>query len=92
MGLFEGEAQSLKVLLDTNIVLDVALERQPFYTASIQVLTLAYQEEIEAFVSASTVTDIYYIVRRAKGHDETLNFLRIISQFCRIATVDQNVT
>lgn len=52
---------------------------------------MAYRGEIEAFISASTVSDIYYIVRKAKGHDATLEFLHIIAPFCRIATVDQIV-
>lgn len=56
-----------------------------------QVLTFAYRTEIEAFISASTVSDIYYIVRKAKGHDATLEFLQIIAPFCRFATVDQRV-
>jgi predicted nucleic acid-binding protein len=81
----------LRVLLDTNIVVDVALERQPFYTVSVQVLASAYRGEIEAFISASTVSDIYYIIRKAKGHNATLEFLQIIAPFCRIATVDQLV-
>ncbi len=81
----------MRILLDTNIIVDVALEREPFYTASMRVLTFAYRGEMEAFISASTVSDIYYIVRKAKGHDETLEFLRIIAPFCRIATVEQSV-
>jgi len=91
MGISEGETQPLRVLLDTNIVVDVALERQTFYTVSMQILASAYRGEIEAFISASTVSDIYYIVRKAKGHNATLEFLQIIAPFCRIATVDQFV-
>lgn len=67
MGISEGEAQSLKVLLDTNIIVDVALERQPFYTSSMQVLTFAYRGAVEAFISASTVSDIYYFGVKPKG-------------------------
>lgn len=81
----------MKVLLDTNIVIDVALKRQPFYPASLRVLALAYQGTIEAFISASTVTDIYYLVSKARGHNATLDFLRIITPSCQIATVDQQV-
>lgn len=91
MGVFAGEAQSLKVLFDTNVVVDIALKRQPFYSASLRVLTLAYQGAIEAFISASTVTDIYYLVRKAKGHDATLDFLKLIIPFCQIAAIDQRV-
>jgi predicted nucleic acid-binding protein len=31
MGSFKGEIQSVKILLDTNIILDIALARQPFF-------------------------------------------------------------
>ena len=81
----------MRVLLDTNIIVDVALERQPFYTSSVQVLTFAYRGTVDAWISASTVSDIYYLVRKAKGHEATLEFLRITTSFCRIATVDQTV-
>jgi len=57
----------------------------------VQVLTFAYRGTVDAFVSASTVSDIYYLVRKAKGHEATLEFLQIIASFCRIATVDQTV-
>jgi predicted nucleic acid-binding protein len=69
----------------------VALQRQPFRILSGQVLACAYRREIAAFISASTVSDIYYIVRKAKGHAATLDFLRIIAPYCQIATVDQYV-
>lgn len=38
----------MKVLLDTNIIIDFALERQPFYSESEQVFALAQQRRIEA--------------------------------------------
>jgi predicted nucleic acid-binding protein len=77
--------------IDTNIVIDVALQRQPFYPTSLQLLTLAYRGTIQAFISSSAITDIYYLIRKAKGHDATLDFLRIITSCCHIATVDQSV-
>lgn len=66
----------MKVLIDTNIIVDVALERQPFYTESVQVISLVYQKQIEGYLSASTWSDIYYIIRKQKGRDLTLDFLR----------------
>lgn len=57
----------MKVLLDTNIIIDDALERQPFWDASEQVLSLIEQRQIEGYISASTFSDLYYIIRRARG-------------------------
>jgi predicted nucleic acid-binding protein len=78
----------VKVLLDTNIIVDVAVERQPYFGDSETVLSLVEQGEIEGYISASTFGDLYYIIRRDKGRDLTLEFLRYIASFCQVATVD----
>jgi predicted nucleic acid-binding protein len=90
MGRIKGET-SMKILLDTNIIVDVALERRPFYSESLQLISLVYQRQVEGYISASTFSDIYYIIRKAKGRDLTLEFVRNISTFCQVATVDQSV-
>lgn len=79
----------MKVLLDTNIIVDDALEREPFWEASEQVLLLVEQRQVEGYVSASSFGDLYYIIRRGRGRDWTLNYLRRLITFCQVATVDQ---
>jgi predicted nucleic acid-binding protein len=81
----------VNVLIDTNIVIDVAQEREPFLLKSEQVMILAAQGRFNAYVSASTVSDIYYLTRRAKGHEWAISFLRNLFTFCQIATVDRRV-
>ena len=51
-------------MCDTNIIIDVLLEREPFVEDSYKVLGLCEKHKIEGFVSASSVTDIYYLVRK----------------------------
>ncbi|MBD2604934.1 PIN domain-containing protein [Scytonema hofmannii FACHB-248] len=79
----------MKVLLDTNIIVDDALEREPFWEASEQVLLLVEQRQVEGYVSASTFGDLYYIIRRGRGRDWTVNYLRRLATFCQIATVNE---
>ncbi|BAZ31083.1 PilT protein domain protein [Cylindrospermum sp. NIES-4074] len=81
----------MKVLLDTNIIVDDALEREPFWDASEQVLSLIEQGQIEGYISASTLSDLYYIIRKARGRDWTLTYLMQLVTFCQIATVNQAV-
>jgi predicted nucleic acid-binding protein len=81
----------VKVLLDTNIILDYALERQPFWEASEQLFLLLEQGRFEAYVSASTFSDLYYIIRKQRRHEWTLTFLTRLVSVCQIATVDQTV-
>jgi predicted nucleic acid-binding protein len=54
----------MRVLLDTNILLDVVEKREPYFSASFQVFMKSAMKEIEAIIGASSVTDIYYITRR----------------------------
>lgn len=79
----------MKVLLDTNVVVDVALERQPYFSDSETVLSWVEQGQIEGYISASTFSDLYYIIRKQKGRDLALEFLREISTFCQVAIVDR---
>lgn len=81
----------MKVLLDTNVILDVALERQPFFLQSEEVLSLAEDGMSEAFISASTFSDLYYVIRKQKGRLLAFNFVDSVAQVYQIATVDQAV-
>jgi predicted nucleic acid-binding protein len=81
----------VKILLDTNIIVDVALDRDPFFIDSEQVLRLIEQQEIQGYISASTFSDLYYIIRKAKGKTWTLQFLQNMAALCQIATVDSTV-
>ena len=81
----------MKVLIDTNVIVDVALEREPFYAESDRILTFVEEGQIQGYVSASTFSDLYYIIRRDKGRDWTLDFLRQLATFCQVATVDNSV-
>lgn len=55
----------MRVLIDTNIVLDVLLKREPFFENAVNVLKMAAREDVQEFVSASAITDIYYIAYKA---------------------------
>jgi predicted nucleic acid-binding protein len=52
-------------MIDTNIFLDVFLEREPFYSNSRAVLQLCEDKKVHGFLTASSVTDIFYLVRKA---------------------------
>lgn len=54
----------MKILIDTNIILDIFQKREPFFTDSYQALHKAIEIESECLVSASSVTDIFYLLRK----------------------------
>lgn len=54
----------MKIMVDTNIIIDVLLEREPFVDDSCKLLSLCEEHQIDGFVSAASITDIYYLVRK----------------------------
>ncbi len=81
----------MKILIDTNVILDIVLERHPFIEQSAMLLKKAQQANIELFLTATTITDLYYITRKAKGKKIALNFIEDLLQFIEIASVDRDV-
>lgn len=76
----------MNVFFDTNVLLDVALRRQPHVVRSQAVLTDAIEKHI-CFMSWHTVSNIFYILGKIEGEERALLFIREISKVCRIATI-----
>ena len=82
----------MRVLIDTNIALDVLLKRTPHYEKSAKVLVLSEKREIDAYISASSVTDIYYITRKAlKDKSAVIDLLRKLVNVVNIADVTGDI-
>lgn len=54
----------MKIMCDTNIIIDILLEREPFVDDSYKVLSLCEEHKVNGFISASSITEIYYLVRK----------------------------
>jgi len=54
----------MKVLIDSNVIIDVLGNREPFFNDSYKVITLGLEGKIETIMSAGAVTDVYYILNR----------------------------
>ena len=54
----------MRVLLDTNVVLDFVLARQPFFTEADEIFLRLKNKKFEAFVSAITPINVFYTTRK----------------------------
>jgi predicted nucleic acid-binding protein len=69
---------TLKVLIDTNILLDVLAERKAFYNDAVRVWTLAESGRIDAHVAAISFNDCYYIVHKHAGRRSAEKAVRLL--------------
>lgn len=80
-----------QVLFDTNVILDIALMREPHFSDAVSIFERIDALLIGAFMTASTVTDIYFIVKKEKGHPVAIGFVRGLIQVVDILGVDKGV-
>ncbi len=66
----------MRAFFDTNVLLDVILERPPHYQNSARAWTRAERGAIEGYVSAVSFTDIFYIVQRVRNGAEARSVVR----------------
>ena len=76
----------MKILIDTNVILDVLTQREPFYINSAKVWTLSEEEIFEGFISAISVNNLYYIIKKLTGLKQANLFVdQILDNFKVIA-------
>ena len=81
----------MRVLVDTNIFLDDLLDREQFGTEAKALFEAIQSQRIEGYVSATTVTDIFYIVRKQKGIYIAKQAVSDILGGMKICTVDRSI-
>lgn len=80
----------MKILIDTNIILDVLLKREPFYKSAIEVLNLAKRDNVQEYVSASAITDIYYLsYRQLKNKRLAIELLKELLAIVSVSCVSE---
>jgi predicted nucleic acid-binding protein len=81
----------MKILLDTNVILDILLDREPFAETAVLLFKAAHKKEIPMFMTATTVTDLYYITRKEKGKSKALDFIGELIGIVDVVSVDKNI-
>ena len=81
----------MRVIVDTNVVLDVLLAREPFAEPASRIFALAEQSKIEASLCATTVTTIHYLLTQSLPRNDARGALRALLRLFEIAPVNRSV-
>lgn len=81
----------MRVLFDTNVVLDHLLERAPFVDAAEQLISLVDAGEVQGVICSTTATTIHYLAARAVGAPAATEYLRQLLAIFDVACVDRDV-
>jgi predicted nucleic acid-binding protein len=75
----------MKVLFDTNVILDYLMQREPFYRNSREVILLSAENKLDGIIGAGSIADIYYICK--KEYQSTEKSLNLITDLLKLVTL-----
>lgn len=80
------------IFIDSDIILDVLLEREGFYNDSARILDLGEKKEIKLFTSTIAISNIAYILRKElKNNKKVLDCIKSIIEIIKPLSVTENI-
>lgn len=77
----------MRILFDTNVILDALLYRQPFAIAASRLLQHVEQGRLDGILCATSAPTIYYLASRAVGEAQARSFIPVLLHTFEIAPV-----
>jgi predicted nucleic acid-binding protein len=81
-------AHRLKLLIDTNILLDVVLERKPWVEDATALLDAIAKGQAEGYVASHTIPTVYYVVARARNRAAAATATSDLLQLLTVVPLD----
>ena len=80
-----------KIFIDTNVILDVTLHREDFLAESIQIWSDCELKKVQGFISAITLNNMYFIMRKQVGATVALEYVKLILTIFTIVPLDETI-
>lgn len=81
----------MKVLIDTNAVLGLLLEREPFIESALSLFEQIEQGKLVGYIAATTITNVFYIVRKTEGYETVIAAVQRLLVGLQLCAVDRVV-
>lgn len=81
----------MKILFDTNIILDLLLQREPFYKNAHTLISKVEAGQISGYLCATTITTIHYFVTKQQGKKSAMNTIASLLKLFEVANVTRSV-
>jgi predicted nucleic acid-binding protein len=81
----------MRILVDTNVILDVLLDRKPHVQASAALWAALEKGSSHGMLAAHAVTTIHYLIRKQAGNAKATRAMASILSVFEVAAVDGSV-
>ena len=80
-----------RVLIDTDIILDLFFDREPFSENASKILSLCESKEIIGFVTPVIISNVYYLLRQTAKHEKVIEKLTLLISLLEVLIIDKRV-
>lgn len=80
----------MRLFFDTNVLLDVLADREPFAEDAARLLSLLERGHASGFIAAHTATTLFYLLSRALGRKKAKSALLDLLKLVDVVSVDQD--
>ena len=78
----------MKLLIDTNVLLDVFLCREQFIADAKKLFIMKQFRDAELWIAAQSYTDLYYVGAKAHGSDRMQKILKEVFPLLNVCSID----
>lgn len=79
----------LRILVDTNILLDYLLCREPYEQAARNIVIACKQKQVSGCIAAHSISNIFFILRKAFSAEERRSLLRNLCELFEVEGIDK---
>lgn len=80
----------VKILIDTDVILDFFFDREPFSENAAKILSLCESKEIMGFVTPVIISNTYYLLRQTAKHEKVIEKLKLLVSITDILVIDKD--
>ena len=80
-----------RIFVDTNILLDVLLERKGYYYDALKIWANAENGNVEACIAAISLNNIHYVMRKLKSETTAMIAVKILLRIFKVIPVDADI-
>jgi predicted nucleic acid-binding protein len=77
------------IFIDTDIVLDFLIDREPFSSFASLIFTQSEENDIKTYISPLTISNSYYILRKLASHKKVIESLRKLLTITNITSISK---
>jgi len=78
-----------RILLDSDVILDLLLERKAFCEDAITLILACEQKQLHGFMTPVSISNVYYIFRQNASHVKVIEQLQLLLKIISILNMDQ---